>query len=345
MNDGKEILMNSVDNALKKHILPPISPVINDKRECRKYINKLLNMHGHFICYKKYLLEEYDYRIKHILFSFGLGLVFADFADLTTKIGEKYKYCQYEIENNNDDDFLYAWLMVCLYHDFGYFVNHDKFSEISDISEILKKLRKNIFKSASVSRYNFELYQEYYKERFEANKNDGNFEIGDHGILGGMFLYDLMKKRKFNECFPYCDDICFCIMEHNIWKKKEDYPLSSPYHLIDKSNYVKINSNKEPLLFLLSLVDTIEPTKKFSKYKDSYSSSDKSIFPKTIAKSIKINVTNKSIIIDGNELEKVIKKRDKTLKICDWTTPVKDLSNWVDVNSSVDNNIMKITLN
>ena len=329
---------------LKKHILPPISPIINDKKECRKYINRLLNMFGHFICYKKYLPEAYDYRIKHILFSFGMGLVFADFADLTTKIGEKYTYCQYEIENNNNDNFLYAWLTVCLYHDFGYYVNRKKYSEISNISEILKKLRKNIFKSTSVSRYNFELYQEYYKERFKVNKSDGNFEIGDHGILGGMFLYDLMKKRKFCEYCPLCADICFCIMEHNIWKKNEDYPLSSLYHLIDKSNFVKINLQKEPLLFLLSLVDTIEPIKKFSKCKDSNSSSDKSIFPKTIAKSIKIIITNKSIVIDWNELEKVLKKRDNSLKINDWTTPIKGLSNWVEVNSSVNNNFIKITL-
>lgn len=345
MNDDNEILMSSVDNALKKYGLPPISPIINDKKECRKYINKLLNMFGHFICYKKYLPEAYDYRIKHILFSFGLGLVFADFADLTTKIGEKYKYCQYEIENNNDDNFLYAWLTVCLYHDFGYYVNREKYSEISDISEIIKKLRRNIFKSTSVSRYNFELYQEYYKERFEINKSDGSFEIGDHGILGGIFLYDLMNRKKFVEYCPFCADICFCIMEHNIWKQNEDYPLSSPYHWIDKSNFVKINAQKEPLLYLLSLVDTIEPTKKFSKYKDSDRLSGKSIFPKTIAKSIKVNVTNKSVTIDGNELINVLKKRDKTLKISDWTTPIKDLSNWVEINSSVDNNIIKITLN
>ena len=153
-----------------------------------------------------------------------------------------------------------------------------------------------------------------------------------------------MKRRKFCECCPFYADICFCIMEHNIWKKNEDYPLSSLYHLIDKSNFVKINLQKEPLLFLLSLVDTIEPIKKFSKCKDSNSSSDKSIFPKTIAKSIKINITNKSIIIDGNELEKVLKKRDKSLKINDWTTPIKGLSNWVEVNSSVNNNFIKITL-
>lgn len=340
MSNINNTLMNSVDNALKKYNLSPISSIINDKEECNKYINRLLNMFGHFIYYKKYLPEEYDYRIKHILFSFGLGLVFADFADLTKKIGERYW-----IDNKIKDNFLYVWLTVCLYHDFGYYVDHKKYSNISNLSNIINSLECNIFMSGALSRYSPELYHKYYADRYKANKKNGDFEIGDHGILGGIVLYDLMKKRKFNEYFPYCGDICFCIMEHNIWKKNEDYPLSSPYHLVDKSNYVKINSNKEPLLFLLSLVDTIEPTKKFSKYKDSYSSSDKSIFPKTIAKSIKIKVTNKSIIIDGNELEKVIKKRDKTLKICDWTTPVKDLSNWVEVNSSVDNNIIKITLN
>ena len=342
MNDGNEILINSVDNSLKKYGLSSISPIINDKRACEKYINELLSMFGHFIHYKKYLPEEYDYRIKHILFSFGLGLVFADFADLTTKIGEKYKYCQYEIENNNNDNFLYAWLTVCLYHDFGYYVNREKYSEISEISEIIKNLRRNIFKSTSVSRYNFELYQEYYKGRFEVNKNDGSFEIGDHGILGGVFLYDLMNRKKFAEYCPFCADICFCIMEHNIWKQKKDYPLSSPYHWIDKSNFVKIDSQKEPLLFLLSLVDTIEPTKKFSKYKDSESSSNKSIFPKTIAKNIKIDVTNKSIIINGNELVNVLKKRDKSLKINDWIEPVKNLSDWVDVKSEVNGYIITI---
>ena len=282
-------------------------------------------MFGHFIYYKKYLPEEYDYRIKHILFSFGLGLVFADFANLTTKISEKYKYCQYEIENNNNDNFLYAWLTVCLYHDFGYYVDHKKYSNISNLSNIINSLECNIFMSGALSRYSPELYHKYYADRYKTNKKNGDFEIGDHGILGGIVLYDLINRESSCEYCYFDENLCFCIMEHNIWKQKKDYPLSSPYHWIDKSNFVKIDSQKEPLLFLLSLVDTIEPTKKFSKYKDSDSSSDKSIFPKTIAKSIKINVTNKSIIIDGNDLEKVLKKRDKTLKISDWSRATAEL--------------------
>lgn len=250
-----------------------------------------------------------------------------------------------DVDDNNEEAFLYAWLTVCLYHDFGYYVDRQKYGEISDISEIVKSLRKDIFKSTSISRYNFELYQEYYGKMYKKNKKENKFEIGDHGILGGVILYDLMKKEKTYDHCPFCADICFCIMEHNIWKQNEDYPLSSSYHLIDKSNFVKINSQKEPLLFLLSLVDTIEPTKKFSKYKDAESLNAKSIFPKTIANNIKINVTTEAIVIDGSGLKNVLDKRDKSIEMSDWTNPIKFLSNWVKVNSEVSNNIIKITLN
>ena len=337
MSNINNTLMNSVDNALKKYNLSPISSIINNKEECKKYINRLLNMFGHFIYYKKYLPEEYDYRIKHILFSFGLGLVFADFADLTKKIGERYW-----IDNKIKDNFLYVWLTVCLYHDFGYYVDHKKYSNISNLSNIINSLECNIFMSGAISRYSPELYHKYYADRYKANKANGDFEIGDHGILGGIVLYDLINRESSCEYCYFDENLCFCIMEHNIWKQKKDYPLFSPYHWIDKSNFVKIDSQKEPLLFLLSLVDTIEPTKKFSKYKDTESSSYKSIFPKTIAKNIKIDVTNKSITINGNELVNVLKKRDKSLKINDWIEPIKNLSDWVDVKSEVNGYIITI---
>ena len=253
--------------------------------------------------------------------AFGLGLVFADFCNIKHKIAVQHHYFKDDIEY---EVFRYIWIAVSFFHDYGYLVSRKKYGDIDDINKI--KVDYNIFKSSAKSRYDKSLYIQYYKEMYKKNK--GSIEIGDHGVLGGYLLYDIINRY---ENTPYsADDICYRIMEHNIWKKDKDYSHDNPYFQIGKTSFEKIGID-ESLLFLLSIVDTVEPTKKYSKYKDVEANNYKYIYPKTIADKILCNVDENKIEIDVSQVANEIKNRNKDLKINDWIESVYKMQEWIKV--------------
>ena len=110
-------LMKEIDKNLIELDLPSISDVVDNKRKSIQYINKILKQHGNKVTIPfNSSLKQYDFRVKHVLFSFGLGIVLSSFHNLKYKIEEDYK--RYNIQNT----FIYTWLTLCLYHDFGYFI-------------------------------------------------------------------------------------------------------------------------------------------------------------------------------------------------------------------------------
>ena len=356
--------MEIIDNRLVELGLPPISNVVNNKKDCVRYINKILKQHGNNVTIPfNSTLPQYDFRVKHILFSFGLGIVISSFHNLKFKIEEEYK--KYKISNT----FIYIWLTLCLYHDFGYFIA-ESYLKIDDIKKI--ELKYNIFDySYCNSRYSKNLYCQYYKNKYESQnwskkKYDlsENEEVGDHGILGGYVLFerlyssetkkyshrkeiDLQTKdeTKLNvDRIPLYQDICFRIMEHNIWKNNSSYEESNPFCEIDVDHFSRINFI-EPLLYLLSLVDTIEMTKKFCKYSDESIDKNRSVFPKTLGSKVKIEVSDTYIDIDYSEIDNFIKKHKFLDSIDSWKSNVTGLKDWVCVDVQEDKQIVRIVVN
>ena len=340
-------LMKEIDKNLIELDLPPISDVVDNKRKSIQYINKILKQHGNKVTIPfNSSLKQYDFRVKHVLFSFGLGIVLSSFHNLKYKIEEDYK--RYNIQNT----FIYTWLTLCLYHDFGYFIgeSHLKFDDIEKI-----KVNYNIFDYGyCTSRYSKNLFLDYYKNKYEeqnweSNKYNllENEEVGDHGILGGYVLFERLYSSEINtislkkatkdtnsyfERIPLYQDICYRIMEHNIWKNSNLYEDDNPLHEIDANHFSKINFI-EPLLYLLSLVDTIEMTKKFCRYSDDSDEKKHFIFPKTLGSKIRIEISDTFINIDYSELERFIKKHKYFDSIATWKASVIGLSDWVCVDS------------
>lgn len=125
---------------------------------------------------------------------------------------------------------------------------------------------------------------------------NGNHQVIDHGICGGMVFYDRIIKNYINEydrekrrnptleinefyqnnhmrnlrfklsqlvIFMYVAD---CIINHNIWKaneKTEDLYKQYKLHSLIGDKYEKISFYKNPLLFILVMSDTLEPYKNF----------------------------------------------------------------------------------
>ena len=118
----------------------------------------------------------------------------------------------------------------------------------------------------------------------------------DHGIVGGFLFYDRIIKnylaaylsalsnatsflnlgdfcfrgRHFSEnqlpVFSYISD---CIIAHNIWKAPASMRGKYKEYLLDKAldeKYVPISFNSNPLLYILVVADTLEPTKIYKKH-------------------------------------------------------------------------------
>lgn len=357
-------LMDAIDECLMAQGYDPISGVINNKEKCVRYINRILESVDNKVVIPFGLaLDKYDFRVKHVLFSFGLGVLLAEFCNLDKVIENEYR--KYKV----DAPFGYIWLTLCIYHDYGYF-GGISFLRSWDIDQIA--LDHSIFDfDFCTSRYSRHLYRAYYRKKYQSqNWDKAGYdltmnkyeEIGDHGIIGGYLLFDKlyaseqkMKRSSKNhyinkildqnngadnyvvchpERIPLYQDICYRIMEHNIWK---GYGDGQEFDEISEKNFIKINTS-EPLLFLLSLVDTIEMTKKFCRYTDSGKDKERSVFPKTLGQKVFIGVSSDKIKIYYGELRKFIKEHNFADSITSWEDSVQGLKDWVQIHSEKDMN-------
>lgn len=188
-------------------------------------------------------------------------------------------------------EFEYTWFLTSLYHDMAsceesLLPEHETSLKLEND---FKTCEYTIFDHVLVSgnkfipRYPEVLINRYY----EYQKEKGEL---DHGIVAGYILFDALVKN-FNEktknhsfqsgCviienlewrkehldhFAYIADAIIC---HNIWttyeyeKKSLEYEKSDLIDLIIKSKKDRLTFKQSPLQFLLYLLDTIEPVKKF----------------------------------------------------------------------------------
>ena len=170
-----EHLMDAIDRRLTELGLTPICGVVNNREQCTRYISRILEDHGNKVAIPfQDTLEQYDFRVKHVLFSFGLGIVLAPFCHLEDRI-------QAACRREAPPSFLYVWLTVCLYHDFGYFIAPACRSAAS--LEALDLAHPIFDAGYCESRYSRRLYEAYYREKYARHGPDSE-EVGDHGILG-----------------------------------------------------------------------------------------------------------------------------------------------------------------
>ena len=329
---GKSLL-NEIDEMMRKYLIQLVSQNLDDVRKSKDWLNNTLICYGNYKAYSKKDIDGLSYsRIKHIMITFGMGCVFSKFCNLEKIIADTY----WVSEDSVEERFLFAWLFVCLYHDYGYFVDREKYKEISSIKKL--SIQKSIFDSEAKSRYSQKLYNTYYAVQYKRNKGlykkDEYNEIGDHGILGGIVLYDTMKEDDADFCGEangFLGDFCYRIMEHNIWKKDRSYSQRYPFYEIGNDRFKKIDVD-EGLLFLLSLVDTMELTKKYFQYHGHLKSK---LSSKQIAENINCNVDAERIEIDVTPLIVLLKENEDSFLIEEmekWKEGVIGLNNWVNVS-------------
>lgn len=219
-------------------------------------------------------------RSPHIISTYLLGIL----------IAESFKFDINKRDNKNMN-FKYLWFLSCLYHDIGYVYENthncqhlimlqtDGIEAMKEICGITYKCKKE-FKT-----YDEELVNTYLSNR--AKCSEGKIGVIDHGIAGGLMLYDRLRKN-YNQAlkkahkqdsknkkdsfeynglhfsnahYGYYAKAADAIIAHNIWQDTlNDYLKKERKQQLDDK---KIKKNKNEIAFILSLADTLEPIKRY----------------------------------------------------------------------------------
>ena len=207
-------------------------------------------------------------RTRHILSCFLLGiLVYKENRYMKNSIDifmEKIPTSRHESE---EERFLYIWMLVCLFHDFGYAVEENKRQKTK--KEISKQIKQMPTQIKGVPRlYSKKLLEKYNTYRCLY------FNKIDHGIAGGVQLYyDLCSLREQKDWEKNLEKdysvAAWAIACHNIFyvtkgNGSDCYERMGLEKLIYPGVVRNISIKRHPFFYLLCLVDSIEPLKTFS---------------------------------------------------------------------------------
>lgn len=246
-------------------------------------------------------LEMYNQSGKHIhtVSLYLLGCAMEEVFSSEIKQSVK-KALNSECKWYEKNDFFYSWFLTCLYHDVASCIET---TIPFNASESFKHLEfylgkwnirytpfnhQPIKRTAALNCFSEELIKNYFY--YMATKG----EI-DHGIIGGYLFFDKIKKnyitntqrkrdreekgfltigKKGREIkwsiehldhFAYVADAIIC---HNLWTRNdgdrsEEYEEFGLDPLIIKSDSDRVDFSEFPLQFMLRLLDSLEPTKRF----------------------------------------------------------------------------------
>ena len=270
------------------------SPLRLNKYDIKKFIEETLEKTG-ISCSIPCVSEstQNDFRYLHELSVYSLGLILSRFLRLKKFIADQFP-------KKDEDGFLLEWTIASLRHDSGLnrsigFIRLDDLEDFQGGHYFLKEIKPPLL------RYPASFYRLYFKYEYREQERNGlepsnpnwcysfGNEIGDHGIMGGILLYDdlLSKYTSFPEpisskfainlpsqTFPIplkmsqsewtttAQIISSAIADHNIWKISIEVLCPPWKQMIDYKHYIAITEDR-PLLLLLALADTIEFSKRF----------------------------------------------------------------------------------
>ena len=304
------------------------------EKSCRYFINRHMEKGNKrpvmFMPFK----EQYKNKGKHehtvSLFLLGLLLQKGD--------NEADKLLETHLKELMDTgiwyDFKYTWFLGCLLHDIASCIEKENVNRPKYSNSVFAHKPKR--HGVVLTRFSEETVNNYLKYR-------GGY---DHGIIGGDLVFDRLCKtfkrrtkdndwnsnprfniKKGGNYLLYCEEhldhfayIADAIICHNIWmsydestnKKYEQHGLEK---LIITKQGDKLNLQKYPLQFILCLLDTIEPVKRFEK-----------LDSKTVLENVFIDIADGTIKIGCNS---IIKQQPEFHK---WFGNISELKEWMNVN-------------
>ncbi|MDP3148115.1 MAG: hypothetical protein Q8N83_03195 [Ignavibacteria bacterium] len=300
-----------------------------------------------FLDYSNKTKDIYDFlelikpdRNLHIVTDYFLGiLLYENNTGIRIYIDHQIKNFTSADNNSADNSFKYFWFLICFYHDVGYYFekNIKSIGSLNTLEDDLKIGNKFPTLLGVPKLYN-NVHGNYLKYRIEVCK------VYDHGIVGGMLIYDRLikiyndKKNMIGQnsftfknliwsesMLKYFQLIASVILTHNIWFKNEkvdpvDEIILYKKYKLDKliiSDSKRIITLKRfPLLFLLSLVDSIEPTKCYG-----------------------VNFLNK-ISFDFSVNSKMVIYLNCNIdnEVDNWFNKITSLNSWLNIRTNVKDN-------
>lgn len=332
----------------------------SDSNQCFKFINDYYEA-GHK---NKAFAFDFDHLYKtegkhcHTVSMYFLGCFLSKIVD--DHLREFLSFNVHDLKY----DFKYSWFLSCLYHDTASVIEIPAFQRqtlsfflgASDVSyRVYDHKAKTPY--AALFTYPSDLVENYFLYRI------GHCLCVDHGILGGFLLFDRLQKnydrawkehvtelallgialdkKKYDDFtqrnlhwqsvhLDHFALIADSIIGHNMWVN-DDVKLYNFYGLTPllKSPTNKIKIRERPLLFFLSLIDSIDPVKMLNKEPNI-------LEPTPALQSIDIQV------IGTNR----IKITSLSVQHFDsYYSKVKEVEDWLDVAvSTIDNSAFIITI-
>ena len=226
-----------------------------------------------------------------------------------------------------------------------YFHRNNSFPNISTYNALIREITiyanrcRTVFcstgKRINTHRYKSLTITRYFNYRINVHKKV------DHGIIAGYMFYDriiknyvlsylansdmhkrdnlshfIYKDRVFRqEQIPVFAYIADCIMTHNIWMETEKYSNEYREYMLDelmKDTFRKITYEENPILYILCIADTLEPTKAYAEIPKEIILNSLDIDYTPQSKQIKFSTLSTDIDIN------VLYKKAKDLE--DWTS-------------------------
>jgi hypothetical protein len=252
---------------------PILKPIVTDN-ESANFITQYFRKGGKNEAMVDFDLDHFgSQRADHTISIFFLGLILFHNSSLKDKIFFD------GVVSENYEFFQFIWFVTCLSHDVAFYRENDPYlmEANTDINALKANLNiKYDLTSQQIENVPadiFELCGIYFKYRH----NHPTYPGMDHGIYSGILMFDrlvknrITKKAQQEQALLWEDFLdrhyayaAATVAVHNIWlPKKNDYPQYANAGLSALIRRQPINFEEAPLLFLLGLVDTIDPVKAY----------------------------------------------------------------------------------
>lgn len=342
-----------------------IDEFVRDGTESVKFIRAILRDDEFKLPDKKSgLYDIAKLRACHSAITFLIGLVFFKYEGFESMILNS----SYVKKTDGYMGIVRLWMLVALYHDYGY--------SLSDIKNAMADIRSNIKYYLLNDVYSdkrlkdIQQFSKYHKdalaytydeiERYDLwsrqwrQKQEHGKEKVDHGILGGIRIFNRLINRtlKTPENWGYRNELlaikasCLTIAQHNIYKsdsRERDFEYGTDLSKLHSTSEFVIDGNT-PLLLLLSLVDTFECVKNLGKKENPR----EYLETHTVLSSIGVLISPDELTIDFSKLDKRIgSKKDENLKstYMRYKENLLNLGHWTSFTvTDLDGGLMKIKM-
>ncbi len=316
----------------KRAELLSFEKLIHSGDECAKFIRLVLN-DDEFVL-TDLSDQHYEFakdRATHAVLTFLIGLAFFRFEGLEELIGERFFPNSFTAKK----DVLRLWMLTALYHDWGYYSHNlsnpnyeykERYDVLSDsyLERKIACLNEYGIRYSCAFAHTYQqilLYDKYARTYHVtesiSRKSNRPKEIVDHGILGGVTIFNRLVRNELKLPEPREKELllakacCITIAQHNIYKSdsaerdKEyrEYCGNDGLEYLYHNNGFNI-TKETPLLLLLCLVDTFECIKKLGKGENG----SKYLQTNTVLDNILIYVSGKTISIDYTPLHEHIRQ-------------------------------------